>query len=534
MNKLRKLKLLGITVLTLAVAFVGFANATLTMDAVSVTGDGAVTINAAPGSDLVIGSAATTGAITIGAGTATAVSITDDNWSITTAGVGTLNKLRINGTTGTLTAPLFGIGVYATPVVDGSLLDNIAFVSNFSTTTDKTVGDTSSMAAFIGNRNTAGTATPNTKLQGLLASTLVNANVYDAYGVQGHIAVKQNATAVAGGTNIGNIAGVSAKATVDATKTAIGTVSGVLITMDGTGTVTGNHNGLWMDTVVNVDNGILISGTGTVTTGLNLAGTYTTGISIPATATTGITSAAPIRVTTAATTYTAPAFSVGLYQTPLADTALTDNIQATITSTTAAQKTDADTSSMALFVSSKNTVATDHAKLQSILASTTVNGNVFDAYGVQGHVKVADDATAVGADTNIGNIVGVSAKATVDAGKTATGTVSGLLVTVDGTGTVTGQHSGIWVDSTTAAPDQAILLTGNPVAQMKLSSGAIIYSGTAATRAAVRTQVGDSAPIGSMYIGVGAVATTKPYTYIKVLNGPGDTDWERVVTQAQD
>jgi hypothetical protein len=37
-----------------------------------------------------------------------------------------------------------------------------------------------------------------------------------------------------------------------------------------------------------------------------------------------------------------------------------------------------------------------------------------------------------------------------------------------------------------------------------------------------------------MYIGVGAVATTKPYTYIKVVNGPGDTDWERVVTQASD
>jgi hypothetical protein len=69
---------------------------------------------------------------------------------------------------------------------------------------------------------------------------------------------------------------------------------------------------------------------------------------------------------------------------------------------------------------------------------------------------------------------------------------------------------------------------------MTLSSGAKVYTGTAATRAAVRAQVGDSAGIGDMYIGVGAVATTKPYTYIKVVHGPGDTDWERVVTQASD
>ena len=58
--------------------------------------------------------------------------------------------------------------------------------------------------------------------------------------------------------------------------------------------------------------------------------------------------------------------------------------------------------------------------------------------------------------------------------------------------------------------------------------------GTAATRAAVRAQVGDSVPIGTLYIGQSSVATTKPNCYIKVLNVPGDTDWERIVTQAAD
>jgi hypothetical protein len=60
------------------------------------------------------------------------------------------------------------------------------------------------------------------------------------------------------------------------------------------------------------------------------------------------------------------------------------------------------------------------------------------------------------------------------------------------------------------------------------------YFGTAATRAAVRAQVGDDAPIGTFYIGQSSVATTKPNVYIKVLDVPGDTDWERVVTQAAD
>ena len=60
----------------------------------------------------------------------------------------------------------------------------------------------------------------------------------------------------------------------------------------------------------------------------------------------------------------------------------------------------------------------------------------------------------------------------------------------------------------------------------------IRYTGTAATRAAVRAQVGDTAPIGSLYFGFGAVATTKPYFYVKIQHVPGDTDWERIVCQA--
>ena len=61
-----------------------------------------------------------------------------------------------------------------------------------------------------------------------------------------------------------------------------------------------------------------------------------------------------------------------------------------------------------------------------------------------------------------------------------------------------------------------------------------VYGGTAATRAAVRGVVGDTPPIGSLFVGLDAVATTKPNLYVKVANGAADTDWERVVCAAAD
>lgn len=73
------------------------------------------------------------------------------------------------------------------------------------------------------------------------------------------------------------------------------------------------------------------------------------------------------------------------------------------------------------------------------------------------------------------------------------------------------------------------------VRELMFSTDAVqVFSGTAATRAAVRALVGDGPAIGSMFIGVSAVATTKPNFYIKTANGAADTDWERVITQASD
>lgn len=72
------------------------------------------------------------------------------------------------------------------------------------------------------------------------------------------------------------------------------------------------------------------------------------------------------------------------------------------------------------------------------------------------------------------------------------------------------------------------------VADVRVSANLNIYSGVAATRAAVRALVGDSAPQGSLFIGTSSVATTKPNLYVKVLDAGADTDWERIVTQAAD
>lgn len=182
------------------------------------------------------------------------VTVTGASGDFTGSGRGIFNTAPAGYTT-----PTLGVGVYGTPVVDTALIDNIAFTSNMSTATNKTADDTSCMAAFFGMRNTADTA--HNKLQGVLASTLVAGNCFDAYGVQGHVAVTADSIAVAGGTNAGNITGLSAKATVNEGITATGSVSGLLVTVDGAGTVTGTHQGIWLDTTtVVLDQAILVSG----------------------------------------------------------------------------------------------------------------------------------------------------------------------------------------------------------------------------------------------------------------------------------
>jgi len=201
-----------------------------------------------------------------------------------------------------------------------------------------------------------------------------------------------------------------------------------------------------------------------------------------------------IRTTKAPTSYLLPSLGVGVYGTPVVDTAVIDNIAFTSNMSVGTNKTE-EASSMAGYFGMRNTAAVANAKLQSVLASTLVYYNCFDAYGVQGYVAVKGDASA---DSGTGNIVGVSAKATVDSGKTMTGTVSGLLVTMDGAGTVTGSHQGIWIDNV-AATDQAILISGSNKLGINMN-GISISAGTATDDAGIKTAQGATAPAGSIYI----------------------------------
>jgi len=103
----------------------------------------------------------------------------------------------------------------------------------------------------------------------------------------------------------------------------------------------------------------------------------------------------------------------------------------------------------------------------------------------------------------------------------------------------TGVATGILITSEAGAPAgiiNVIDMSGATVtgADVVLSNGCKLYSGTAVTRAAVRAVVGDTPAIGSMFLSTAAVGTTKPNTYIKTANGAADTDWERLVTQASD
>ena len=125
-------------------------------------------------------------------------------------------------------------GVYGTPLVDATLVDNILFSVNFSTATNKTLGDTSCMAAYIGVRNTA--ATTNNKLQGLLVSNSTGYNCYDSYAVQGHTAIGSGGVSTQNAN--GHLTGLSGKLALNGA-VGQGWVSGVLAIVEGAGAVTG-------------------------------------------------------------------------------------------------------------------------------------------------------------------------------------------------------------------------------------------------------------------------------------------------------
>jgi hypothetical protein len=103
--------------------------------------------------------------------------------------------------------------------------------------------------------------------------------------------------------------------------------------------------------------------------------------------------------------------------------------------TTTTNKTSSNTSCLAAYLQVSNTAATTNTRLQCLLASTSVGGNCFDAYAVQGHTTIA----AAGTSTQNANahLTGVSGKAVLT-GAVGQGWVTGVLAIIEGAGAVTG------------------------------------------------------------------------------------------------
>jgi hypothetical protein len=197
-------------------------------------------------------------------------------------------------------------------------------------------------------------------------------------------------------------------------------------------------NGLEMniDTTKTLSTGIEMSGAGTLTTGILINPTAcTTAINVD----TGVVDVATrVICSGAAVGYETPSLSVGTYGagTALVDTALVDNIFFSVNVRTATNKTSSDVSCMAAYIGNGNTAATANTKMQGLLASMQLAGNVFDAYSVQAHLAI--NASLATANAN-GHITGSSAKVTVGSGFTVSkGWVTAGLFIVDGAGAVAG------------------------------------------------------------------------------------------------
>lgn len=237
-------KLLG-GVLALVVVFggVGLAGATLTMDGTSITGTSNITINGVASSVYTIGAATTTGTITIG-GTSQTGAINIGHAAATPVNIG--GSVYVNG------------GGAGTAYTSTSAGDVVSIQASLTSATDGTSNGDSLLAGYFKVANSADMT--KRQLQGVLSSVTMANDVFAAYGVQGHVAVADGASAT-GSTGNGNIAGVSGKVSIAGTTTA-GVVSAGLFTIDGAGTAT-NANGIWIDAggATNpVKNGILISG----------------------------------------------------------------------------------------------------------------------------------------------------------------------------------------------------------------------------------------------------------------------------------
>jgi hypothetical protein len=284
MNTNRSKLLGGVLALVVAFSGVGFAGATLTMDTTSITGSGAVTVNGAAASDLVIGSTATTGAITIGAATATAVSITDDSWSITAGGVGTLNSLTVNGTGTTAGVGQFSLGTASTPQTLNTNPGADVIGSTVNILHSAGAGDNANLYGSYSKVAITGDGDADTTLVGdaprAYVGTIAGTTVVDeVYGSQPW--AKHDGTGA-----ITAMSGLSALVDVNADAFTASTVNAGHFHIEGASTVTGQFDGVLIETygdVTSMDSAlrVMVDSGATVAAGINVTGAMTNSLLLP-------------------------------------------------------------------------------------------------------------------------------------------------------------------------------------------------------------------------------------------------------------
>jgi len=205
-------------------------------------------------------------------------------------------------------------------------------------------------------------------------------------------------------------------------------------------------------------------------------------------------------------TYLTSALSAGVYGTPLEDASVLDNILVAFNSKTGTNKTDADTSSMVLYVGNKNTADTIHAKMQGILSSMNIYYDVFDAYAGQFHTAIR--GTMETHDANA-HITGVSAKLSfVDTPTVAKGWLTAGLFIIEGTGTVTQMCHGVSiVNEAGSTGAQSMLHLNDNVGTVPYFS----FAGADGTGKGIYTHTAAGTQLGTIKILVNGVAKWLPF-----------------------
>jgi len=230
-------------------------------------------------------------------------------------------------------------------------------------------------------------------------------------------------------------------------------------------------------------------------TSLTLDGSVTGGFIAPS-----------LHVNAYSSTYLTSALSAGVYGTPLEDTSVLDNILVSFNSKTGTNKTDADTSSMTLYIGNKNTADTIHAKMQGVLSSMSISYDVFDAYAGQFHLAIRDTMETHDANAHL---TGVSAKLSfVGTPTVAKGWLTAGLFIVEGTGTCSQMCHGVSiVNEAGSTGAQSMLHLNDDVGTVPYLS----FAGADATGKGIFTHTAAGTQLGTIKILVNGVAKWLPF-----------------------